>query len=73
MIRKTRHTLITAEIMGFFLIVIAILALLTNRAVFRIIAYIIFSMILIAAIAFSIFSILAVKEHERMKKPRKRK
>lgn len=71
MIRKTRHTLITAEIMGFFLIVIAVLALLTNRPVFRISAYIIFSMIVLAAGAFAVFAVLAVKEHKGIKKKKK--
>lgn len=63
MIHKTKHTLITAEIMGFFLIIIAVLALLTDRPVFRIAAYTIFGMILLAAMAFAVFSVLAVKEH----------
>ncbi len=72
MIRKARHTLITAEIMGFFLIVIAVLALLTNRPVFRIAAYIIFGMIVLAAGAFAVFSVLAVKEHRAGKKKKKK-
>ena len=72
MIRKTRHTLITAEIMGFFLIIISILCLLTNRPVFRIAAMVLFSMIIIVAAIFAVFATLAVKEH-KTDRPKKRK
>lgn len=68
MIRKTRHTLITAEIMGFFLIVIAILSLLTNRPVFRIAAMALFGLIIIVAAIFAVFATLAVKEHKAGRK-----
>ncbi|MFC1741603.1 hypothetical protein ACFL3V_03645 [Nanoarchaeota archaeon] len=62
MIRKSRQTLITAEIMGFFLIIIALLGILTDRPVFRTLAIIIFVMIVVAAAAFAVFATLAVKE-----------
>jgi len=62
---KARHTLITAEIMGFFLIVIAILGILTDRRVFIIAAVVIFSMIILVAALFAVFAMLAVKEERK--------
>ena len=61
---KTRHTLITAEILGFFLIIIGVLGILTERPVFRIAAFVLFFMIIVVAAIFAVFATLAVKEHK---------
>lgn len=68
---KARHTLITAEIMGFFLIIIAILGILTNMRVFIIAAVVIFSLIILVAALFVVFAMRAVKE-ERKRQPKHR-
>jgi multisubunit Na+/H+ antiporter MnhG subunit len=62
--QKAKHTLITAEILGFFLIIIGVLAILTNRQVFMIAAYVLFFMIVVVAAIFATFMTLAVKEEK---------
>ena len=71
--RKSRHTLITAEILGFFLIIIALLGILTGRQVFIMASYFIFALVLVAAAMFAIFATLAVKEHKGTWKRKKKK
>jgi membrane protein implicated in regulation of membrane protease activity len=61
---KSRQTLITAEILGFFLIIIAVLALLTGRRVFTIAAVVLFSLIILVAALFAVFFTLAVKQEK---------
>ena len=60
---KTRHTLITAEILGFFLIIIGILGILTQRPVFIKAAAVLFFLIVVVSFLFAVFATLAVKEH----------
>ena len=71
--RKTKHTLITAEIMGFFLIVIGILGIMTNRRVFIVAAAVLFGMIVLVSAMFAVFATLAVKEERRRRVGRKKK
>ncbi len=59
---KARHTLITAEILGFFLIIIGVLGILTERKVFIIAAAVLFFMIILIAAMFAFFATLAVKQ-----------
>jgi len=66
--KRTKHTLITAEIIGFFLIIIGVLGLLTGRRVFTIISMILFGMVLVSAAMFAVFAILAVKKHKGKKR-----
>jgi glucan phosphoethanolaminetransferase (alkaline phosphatase superfamily) len=61
---KSRQTLITAEILGFFLIIIAVLALLTGRRVFIIAAMVLFSLIILVAALFAVFFTLAVRQEK---------
>jgi membrane protein implicated in regulation of membrane protease activity len=61
---KSRQTLITAEILGFFLIIIAVLALLTGRRVFTIAAIVLFALIILVAALFAVFFTLAVKQEK---------
>jgi membrane protein implicated in regulation of membrane protease activity len=62
---KARHTLITAEILGFFLIIIGVLAMLTGRRVFTIAAIVLFALIVLVAAIFAVFFTLAVKEEKK--------
>jgi len=62
--KRTKHTLITAEILGFFLILIGVLALLTGRRVFTIAAIVLFSLIVLVAAIFAVFFTLAVKQEK---------
>jgi len=66
--KKTRHTLITAEILGFFLVIVGVLAILTDRPIFQTIAFVIFFMIVVVAAMFAVFATMAVKESKGMKK-----
>ncbi|MFH1668994.1 MAG: hypothetical protein ABIA62_03640 [Candidatus Woesearchaeota archaeon] len=71
--QKTKHTLITAEILGFFLIIIGILGILTGRPVFIKAAAVLFFLIVVVAFLFAVFATLAVKEHRGTWKPKKKK
>ncbi len=71
--QKTKHTLITAEILGFFLIIIGVLGLLTGRQVFITAAGVLFFLIMIVATLFAVFATLAVKEHKGTWKPKRKK
>jgi membrane protein implicated in regulation of membrane protease activity len=62
MIKKTRYTLITAEILGFFLIIIGILGMVTQMRVFFVAFFILFFMIIIVIAIFAVLLTLAVKE-----------
>jgi hypothetical protein len=64
---KARHTLITAEILGFFLIIISVLAMLTGRRVFTIAAIVLFALIVLVAAIFAVFFTLAVKQENTKK------
>ncbi len=70
--KRTKHTLITAEIIGFFLIIVGVLGLMTGRRVFVIISGILFFMVVLSAALFAIFATIAVKDHKK-KKPHKKK
>ena len=70
---KSRQTLITAEILGFFLILIAVLALLTGRRVFTIAAVVLFSLIILVAALFAVFFTLAVEQEKGKAAQHKRK
>jgi len=70
---KSRQTLITAEILGFFLIIIAVLALTTGRRVFTIAAVVLFSLIILVAALFAVFFTLAVKQEKGKAAQHKRK
>jgi hypothetical protein len=61
MINRTRYTLITAEILGFFLIVIGLLGMITQRRVFFIMFFALFFMIIVVIAIFVVFLTLAVK------------
>lgn len=61
---KARHTLITAEILGFFLIIVGLLGILTNRRVFIIAVVVLFTMIVVVAAIFAVFFTLAVKQEK---------
>jgi hypothetical protein len=71
MINKTKQTLITAEILGFFLIVIGLLGILTNRRVFMIAFFVLFFLIIVVMALFVTFLTLAVKEHRGKGKKKK--
>ena len=62
--KRTRHTLIMAEIIGFFLIIVGVLGLLTGRKVFVIISIMLFGFVIASAALFAVFATLAVKEHK---------
>jgi hypothetical protein len=65
---RTRHTLITAEILGFFLIVVGLLGILTNRRVFIIAAAVLFFLIVIVTAIFVVFFTIAVKQEKGRKR-----
>jgi len=65
MINKTRYTLITAEILGFFLIIIGILGMVTKMPIFLTAFYILFFMVIVVAAIFASFMTLAVKQRNR--------
>ncbi len=69
--KRTKHTLITAEILGFFLIIVALLALMTGRQSFMIGAYVLFTLIVAVAALFAVFATLAVKEKRRPRTKKK--
>ena len=60
--KRTKHTLITAELLGFFLIIVGVLGILTGKKVYLLISIGLFSMIVIAAALFAVFAIMAVKK-----------
>ncbi|MBW2971397.1 hypothetical protein KY359_00020 [Candidatus Woesearchaeota archaeon] len=62
--KRTKHTLITAEILGFFMIIIGVLGILTGRRVFTIAAFVLFGLIVIIAAMFAVFAVTAVKRHK---------
>jgi hypothetical protein len=73
MIHRTRHTLITAEILGFFMIMVGLLAILTNRQVFIIAASVLFGIIVLVAAMFAVFATLAVRQGNSAANTRKKK
>jgi positive regulator of sigma E activity len=64
MLSKTKQVLITAEIIGFFLIVTAVLGMITGRRVFIVAVWILFFMIVLLVAAFAVFATLAVKQEK---------
>lgn len=68
--KRTKHTLITAEILGFFLIIIALLGIITGRRVFVVAGFTLFLFIVLVTGLFVAFLLIAVKGD---KKPEKRK
>ncbi|MBN1544313.1 hypothetical protein JW898_02510 [Candidatus Woesearchaeota archaeon] len=70
--KRTRHTLITAEILGFFMIIIGVLGLMTGRRVFTIAAIMLFCLILAVAAMFAVFAATSVKEHKANKTHKKK-
>lgn len=62
--KKSRQALIIAEIIGFFMILMGVLSLMTKNPLFSKIFYMLFFMTIVAATLFVIFLILAVKQHK---------
>ncbi|MBW2965155.1 hypothetical protein KY363_06880 [Candidatus Woesearchaeota archaeon] len=63
MINRTKQMLITAEILGFFLIVVGLLGIITNRKIFLTLFFVLFFLIICVVALFVTFLTLAVKEH----------
>lgn len=63
--------LITAEILGFFLIVVGLLGIMTNRRVFLVAFFVLLFMIVIVIALFVTFLTLAVKGHKSGRKKKK--
>ena len=70
MISKTKQMMITAEILGFFLIIVGLLGVMTNRRVFLVAFFVLFFLIIVVIALFVTFLTLAVKGHRgtRVKK-----
>ena len=66
--KRTKHTLITAEILGFFLIIIALLGIITGRRVFVVAGFTLFLFIVVVTGLFIGFLVIAVKGKKRKKK-----
>ncbi|MBW2967828.1 hypothetical protein KY362_05060 [Candidatus Woesearchaeota archaeon] len=60
--KRTKHTLITAELLGFFLIIVGVLGILTGKRIYVLLSVGLFALIVIAAALFAIFAIFAVKK-----------
>ncbi len=71
MIKKTKQMLITAEILGFFLIVLGVMGIISNSRIYLTAFFIVFFLIICVVALFVIFMILAVKEHRRTRKKKK--
>lgn len=62
--KKSKQTLILAEIIGAFMILMGILSLITKNDLFSKIFYTLFFMTIIAAVLFVFFLFMAVREHK---------
>ena len=66
--KRTKHTLITAEILGFFLIIIALLGIITGRRVFVVAGFTLFLFIVVVTGLFIGFLVVAVKGKPKKKR-----
>lgn len=62
--KRSRHMLILAEIIGFFMILMGVLALITRNSLFSKVFFVLFLMAILAAVMFVIFLVLAIKQHK---------